>query len=344
MEMPAAMNDKRYSRQALFDGIGESGQKRIQNGSAVIIGCGALGTIIANNLARSGVGRIRIVDRDFVQLNNLQRQVLFDEEDAQRRLPKAVAAVKRLNEINSSIELEPVVCDVNPKNVEELIRGFSVVLDGTDNIETRFLLNDACIKGGIPWVYGAAVGSTGMTMPIVPGKTPCLRCMIAEMPPPGALPTCDRAGVLNSITAVVGSLQSTAALKLLIGKREPRCQLTCIDVWEGEFNSVEVLRKEDCLTCVQRCFEFLQSKATSWTTVLCGRSAVQIVPPEERPISLRALAKSLTHAGGVSYNEFLLTLKLNNYELIVFPTGRAMVKGTADESVARALYAKYVGT
>ena len=338
------MNDERYSRQALFSQIGENGQRRIQDGSAVIVGCGALGTVIANNLARSGVGRIRIVDRDFVELDNLQRQVLFDEEDARRRLPKAVAAVKRLEKINSSIELEPVVRDVNPKNVEQLINGFSVVLDATDNMETRFLLNDACVKGGIPLVYGAAVGSTGMTMLIVPGRTPCLRCFVEEMPAPGTLPTCETVGILNTVTGIVASLQSATALRLLIGAPDSPGHLLFVDVWKGEFNSLQIHRNEDCIVCVQGRLEFLDGHATSRTTVLCGSNMVQVLPPEERLISLEALAKSLSHAGEVSYNAFLLTLKLDNYELIVFPTGRAIVKGTADESVARGLYAKYVGT
>ena len=337
--------DPRYSRQALFDKIGTAGQKKIQEGSAVVIGCGALGTVIANNFARSGVGRIRIVDRDFVELDNLQRQILFDENDAKSRIPKAFAAVEKLKKINSSIELESVVSDVNPKNVEMLINGFQVVLDATDNAETRFLLNDACIKLGIPWIYGGAVGAQGMTMPIIPNQSPCFRCFIKDMPPPGSLETCDRAGVLNSVTSIVASLQTTTALKILLNAPDlVTGQLIFVDVWRGVFHNLEINKNDDCITCVKHNFEFLEGKATSWTTALCGRNMVQIVPAEEGEISLESLEKSLAHAGEVSYNGFMLTLKLQDYELIIFPTGRAMVKGTTDESIARTLYARYVGT
>ncbi len=338
------MSDRRYARQLLVNHIGEQGQSRIAAGSAVIIGCGALGTVIADALTRAGVGRIRIVDRDFVELDNLQRQVLFDEEDARRRLPKAVAAANRLKEVNSSIEIEPLVCDANPKNVEDLVKGFAVLLDATDNIETRFLLNDACVKAGIPWVYGAAVGSTGMTMSITPGRTPCFRCFVKDLPPPGSLPTCDREGVLQSAASIVAHLQAVAALKVLVGATGWSCRLVVLDVWTGEFKSVEVARRENCVTCGQRRFEFLSGRATSRTAVLCGRNAVQVTPPRERTVQLDLLASSLERMGEASYNGFLLTLKLEEHELIVFPTGRAIVKGTSDPSVARKLYAKYIGT
>lgn len=337
--------DPRYSRQALFDKIGTTGQKKIQEGSAVVIGCGALGTVIANNLARSGVGRIRIVDRDFVELDNLQRQILFDEADAKGRVPKAIAAVEKLKKINSSIELESVVSDVNPKNVEMLINGFHVVLDATDNAETRFLLNDACIKLGIPWIYGGALGANGMTMPIIPNQSPCFRCLIKDMPPPGTLETCDRVGVLNSVTSIVASLQTTTALKIFLNAPDlVTGQLIIVDVWDSVFHNLQINKNDDCVTCVKHNFEFLEGKATSWTTALCGRNMVQIVPAEEREISLESLEKALAPAGEVSYNGFMLTLKLQDYELIIFPTGRAMVKGTTDESIARTLYARYVGT
>jgi len=247
----------RYSRQALFDKIGTTGQKKSRAGSAVVIGCGALGTVIANNLCRSGVGRIRIVDHDFVELDNLQRQIMFDEADAKSRLPKAIGAVKKLKKINSSIELESVVSDVNPKNVEMLINGFHVVLDATDNIETRFLLNDACIKSGIPWIYGAAVGARGMTMPIVPDRSPCFRCFIGDMPSPGSMETCDRAGVLNSVTSIVASLQTTFALKIFIEADDLKAgQLIVIDGWENIFHNIEINKNDDCIACVKRKFEF----------------------------------------------------------------------------------------
>jgi adenylyltransferase/sulfurtransferase len=253
--------------------------------------------------------------------------------------------VEKLKKINSTIELESLVSDVNPKNVERLINGFQVVMDATDNIETRFLLNDACIKLGIPWIYGAAVGAYGMTMPIIPNQSPCFRCFIKDMPSPGTLETCDRAGVLNSVTSIVASLQTTFALKLLIEANDlVTGQLIFVDVWDGLFHSLEINKNDDCVACGKHNFEFLEGKATSWTTALCGRNMVQIVPAEESEISLESLEKSLAIAGEVSNNGFMLTLKLQNYELIIFPTGRAMVKGTNDESVARTIYAKYVGT
>jgi len=337
------MSERRYIRQARFPAIGEAGQEKIQAGAAVIIGCGALGTVIANSLVRSGVGRIRIIDRDFVEPENLQSQILFDEQDARRRLPKAVAAAEKLRQVNTSISIEPVVCDVNPRNVEGLIEGFSVALDATDNMESRFLLNDAAVKKGVPWIYGAAVGSTGMVMPIVPGRTACLRCLMTDVPPAGSLPTCESAGVLNSITAVVASLQSTMALQLLLGTSDLPTQLVYIDVWEGLFENLQVTRTQDCITCVQRRFEFLEGGAVSRSAALCGRNAVQILPAHDQQIDLETLARTLSEVGEVLYNGFLLTLKVADYELNVFPNGRAIIKGTSDTSVARSLYARYLG-
>lgn len=336
-------SQERYSRQALFAGIGRAGQERIQRSSAVILGCGALGSMIANHLARAGVGRLRLVDRDFVELGNLQRQALLDEEDARKRLPKAVAVAEKLKKINSSIQLEALVADLNPKNALSLVEGFPLVLDACDNIETRLLLNDACIKLGTPWVYGGAVASSGMVMPVIPGRTACFRCLVDKLPPAGALPTCDRAGILNALTATVASLQSAVALRWLAGEQEAPWELLFVDVWEGEFQRLEAPRRPDCPACVQRRFDFLERRAVSWTTVLCGRDMVQIAPPEEKTLPLEALARSLASSGEVSYNGFLLSLKLDRHELVLFPTGRAMVKGTSDESLARSLYAKYVG-
>uniref|UniRef100_A0A7V3J9P2 THIF-type NAD/FAD binding fold domain-containing protein n=1 Tax=candidate division CPR3 bacterium TaxID=2268181 RepID=A0A7V3J9P2_UNCC3 len=343
--MEKGIIDSRYTRQALFYKIGTDGQKKIQKASAVVIGCGALGSVIANNLCRSGVGRIRIVDRDFVELDNLQRQILFDESDAQNRIPKSIAAVEKLKKVNSSIELEAVVTDVTPRNVENIIKGFQVVLDGTDNLETRFLLNDASIKLGIPWIYGAAVGSYGMTMTIMPYQSPCFRCFIRNIPPPGTLATCDHAGVLNSIPSIVASLQTTAALKIFVGSRDLSVgQIIWIDVWGNEFHNIMLSKDNNCITCAKFDFEFLEGKAISWATVLCGRNMVQITPAEEKEIDLESLRKNLSQVGEVFYNGFMLITKLENYELIIFPTGRAMIKGITDVSVARTLYARYIGT
>jgi adenylyltransferase/sulfurtransferase len=338
------MTDDRYLRQALFAPIGEAGQDKIRNSSAVIIGCGALGTVIADNLCRAGVGRLRIVDRDFVDLTNLQRQTLFTEKDARERLPKAIAAARRLGEVNSETRLDPVVADVNPRNIETLIAGFSALLDATDNLETRFLINDACAKHGIPWVYGGAVGSTGMVLPIIPGRTACLRCVLEELPAAGSLPTCDSGGILNAASGAVACLQTAATLRILVGAEEGIGQLLCVDVWSGRFRAIAASRREDCPTCRAHRYDFLDGKGIPWTTALCGRNMVQIQPAEERVISLGALAEKLRPLGRVSLTDFLLTCNVGDYELVVFPTGRVLVRGTTDIALARGLVARCIGT
>jgi molybdopterin-synthase adenylyltransferase len=262
----------RYAKQILVASIGPEGQARIRQASAVVVGLGALGTVIADNLCRAGVGRLRLVDRDYVEWSNLQRQTLFDEEDAERRLPKAVAAAEKLRRINREVELEPLIADVNADNVLDLLgldpkgddASIAVVLDGTDNLETRFLLNDACVKTGTPWVYGGALGATGSTMAIVPGKTPCLRCLIADLPPPGAMLSCDTEGVLAAVTGVIGSLESAAALRILVGADvQIPARLLTVDVWERDLQAVEVERRPDCPTCGQERFDFLSGERTS---------------------------------------------------------------------------------
>ena len=347
----------RYAKQILVAPIGAEGQARIRQASAVVVGLGALGTVIADNLCRAGVGRLRLVDRDYVEWSNLQRQTLFDEEDAERRLPKAVAAAEKLRRINGEVELEPLIADVHADNVLDLLglnstgdgdKSVAVVLDGTDNLETRFLLNDACVKTGTPWVYGGALGTTGSTMAIVPGKTPCLRCLIADLPPPGAMLSCDTEGVLAAVTGVIGSLESAAALRILVGADvQVPARLLTVDVWERDLQAVEVERRPDCPTCGQGRFDFLSGERTSWTTVLCGRDAVQIMPPGEHgdqiAVDLERLGQRLNVVGEASYNGFLLSFRAEGYELVLFPDGRAIIKGTTDEAQARGLYARYVG-
>jgi adenylyltransferase/sulfurtransferase len=300
------------------------------------------------------------VDRDFVDLTNLQRQTLFTEKDAQDRLPKAIAAARRLGEVNSEIRLDPVVADVNPRNVETLIAGFSVLLDATDNFETRFLFNDACAKRGIPWVYGGAVGSTGMILPIIPGRTACLRCVLEELPAAGSLPTCDTGGILNAASGAVACLQSAATLRILVGADEGIGRLLCVDVWSGRFRTIAAGRREDCPVCRPfelpqggpeqgrmgraRRYDFLDGKGIPWTTALCGRNMVQIQPAEERAISLGALAEKLRPLGRVSLTDFLLTCAIGDCELVVFPTGRVLVRGTTDIALARSLVARCIGT
>ncbi len=337
------MNFERYSRQVLFSGIGRKGQESILRSRVIIIGCGALGSVIANNLARAGVGEIKIADRDFVELQDLGRQILFDEEDAKERLPKAIAALNKLKKINSSIHLEAEVLSVEPRNIEKLIEGCQVVLDGTDNMETRFLINDACVKNWIPWIYGGVIGATGMSMNIIPEKTPCLRCVIHKLPLPGTLPTCDTQGVINPLPSAIGSWQSSEALKMLMGSDSLNQSLIYLDFWQGTFNKSHIMRRGNCLTCGKRDFRILKSEEISWVTALCGRNAVQISPPEETNISLENLRQTLGKVGEVSYNGYLLSFKTNGYELVVFPQGRVIIKGTTDKSVARSLCAKYVG-
>lgn len=348
------MSDDRYSRQVRVSSIGEDGQQKISASRVVVLGCGALGTAAVNVLARAGVGELLIVDRDFVERSNLQRQVLFDEADAHEGLPKAVAAERRLRAINSTIRIEGRVSDANPGNVEALIRGAVVVVDATDNFETRFLLNDACIKLNIPWVYGGAVGVEGMTMTILPGRTPCLRCVFDSAPPPGLHPTCETAGILGSVTNVIGSWEANEALKICAGHCDDvKAQLLSFNLWTGEARafSLDRARSADCPCCGKRQFEYLDARATSTTTTLCGREAVQINPSTGARLDLAELARKLTGASGVVdlvQNPFLLRCRVPDgtgklLELAVFADGRAIVKGTKDATAARAVYAKYIG-
>jgi molybdopterin/thiamine biosynthesis adenylyltransferase len=332
----------RYSRQVLFEQIGAEGQAKLGRARVVLIGCGALGTVIADKLSRAGIGYLKIVDRDFVELDNLQRQTLFNEEHARQRLPKAVAAVEVLRSINSEIEIEAEVLDVTPANIEETLRGCDLAMDATDNLETRFLLNDACLKMDIPWIHGAAVGSCGQEMPIIPGETACYRCYLAESPAE-PLQGCDVLGVLSTVTGIVGDLQSTHAIQILTGNPVPGGTITYVDVWENEFLQLTIDRQEDCPTCVKRDFSFLGRKDTSWSTSLCGRNAVQITPAGRKEVDLEELLVSLGRVGEAESNGYLLVFRVDGYEMTVFPTGRAIIKGTTEEGVARSLYSRYVG-
>jgi molybdopterin-synthase adenylyltransferase len=336
---------ERYSRQILFEGIGEEGQRRLRASRALVVGCGALGSAQVEMLARAGVGRLRVVDRDFVEESNLQRQTMFAERDARERAPKAVAASRRVAEINSDVACEPVVADVNYSNVEQLIEGCDVVLDGADNFATRFLVNDACVKRGVPWVYGAAVGSYGVTLTVRPGVTPCLRCVFPEVPAAGSAPTCDTAGVIMPIIAVVAAVQVAEALKLLTGGEEYlHGGLMQFDVWRNEWRRIGAgLRAPDCPACALGRFESLEPEAGDLATVLCGRNAVQVSPRGAASVDLAALAARLSAAGEVKANEYLVRLSAGGYELTVFRDARAIVRGTDDAAVARTLYARYVG-
>ena len=337
------MNSERYSRQILFAPIGRAGQERLAASRVVIVGCGALGTAQAALLARAGVGRIRLVDRDYVEQSNLQRQLLFDEEDAARTLPKAVAAAQKLKAVNSDIEVEGVVSDVMAQNAEELTHAFDLILDGTDNFETRFLLNDVSLKSKIPWVYGAVVGSAGVTMTVLPGRTACLACVLPTFPE-GTLETCDTVGVIGSAVTWTASLQVTEALKLLLGQEDKlRGTLLSYDIWTNNRHEVVPQKDPECRACGHRDYAYLRGEL-SHSTVLCGRNAVQIRPPSPRQLDLHDLRKRLEAIGTVRANDYLLQCRLQPYEMTVFADGRAIFKGTDSEGVARGLYAKYIGT
>jgi adenylyltransferase/sulfurtransferase len=302
--------------------------------------------LLANTLVRAGIGLVRIVDRDFVELSNLQRQFLFDEEDVAHELPKAVAAAAKLRKVNSQVRIEPVVADLDHRNIEGICEGIDAIVDGTDNFETRFLVNDLAVRRKIPWVYGGCLGAEGQTMTILPGETPCLRCLVQECPPPGTMPTCDTAGILAPIVGVIASLEAIEAIKILSGHREAISrQLTVVELWDGSIRQVNVasLREQvDCPTCKRGEFPWLKGRQGSQTAVLCGRNAVQLSQPGAS-VSLEQLARQLQGVGEVRRNPFLLRLKVDPYELTIFPDGRAIVGGTSDVATARTLYAKYIG-
>ncbi len=341
-------NLDRYSRQILFSEIGEEGQRKLKDSKVVLVGCGALGTVLANSLVRAGIGELKIIDRDFVELNNLQRQILFDEEDVKRNIPKAIAAVEKLRKVNSEVKLEAVVADVNFTNVESLVEGAKILVDGTDNFEVRFLLNDACVKANIPWIYGSCLGSYGLTASIIPGKTPCFRCLFQTGPLPGMVPTCDTAGVIGPIVNIIASIETVEAIKYLIGKFDAlNKDLIAIDIWESSFERFNIndrRDKLDCLCCKQKKFEFLEAKEGSSITSLCGRNAVQITQKSAVRTDFGPLAERLKKSGEVTFNKYILKFSINQYEINLFPDSRAIIKGTNNFSVARGLYAKYIGT
>jgi len=337
------MDREKYSRQILFEPIGLAGQERIRQAKAVIVGCGALGTAQANALARAGIGTLRLVDRDFVETSNLQRQMLFDEADAAENLPKAIAAERKLKQINSDVEVEGVVADAHSRNAEELVRGFQVILDGTDNFEARYLLNDVSLKLGIPWIYGAVVASYATTMTIRPGSTACLACVYPR-PPQGMHDTCDTAGIIAPAVAWAAAVQVTEALKILLGRNEDlHGSLQAYDVWKNQYQQLKPKIDPNCRACGARDFVYLQNGGPIHIA-LCGRDAVQIHHRESRGLDLGALKARLEQFGPVRANGFLLQCQLDSYELTVFPDGRAIVKGTQDPAVARGVYAKYIGS
>ncbi len=339
----------RYSRQILCRQIGIAGQARLSESSVLLLGCGALGSVLAETLVRAGVGRLKLCDRDFVETDNLQRQVLFDEGDVAGNLPKATAAAARLARINSQVNVEAIVADANHGNIERLAEGAVLLLDGTDNFETRYLINDLAVKTDRPWVYGAVIGTTGLCMTVIPHETPCLRCVFEEAPPADMNPTCDTAGVLAPVVNVIASLQAMEAIKLLIGRADQINRgLMQFDGWSGRLINVNVAgarRAGECPCCGKGDFAYLSGRRAGGTTTLCGRNAVQVLPGNRAMIDFAAIAARLRPLAGValSYNAFLLRAEVNGHEMTLFPDGRAIVKGTKDADQARSLYAKYFG-
>jgi molybdopterin-synthase adenylyltransferase len=338
---------ERYSRQILFQHIGKEGQLKLLNSTAVIVGMGALGTVIANHLVRSGVGYIRFIDRDFVELSNLQRQTLYGEEDANLQLPKVIAAEKRLKDINSMVKLEPIIADINMNNAEDLLKDFDVIVDGTDNFMTRYLINDVAVKHGIPWVYGGAVSSRGMFATIIPGKTPCYRCLFPDMPP-GLGENCDTVGVLSPITDIIGSFEAMEALKLLVGA-PTNPNLEQIDIWDNSTFQMDISegKNPNCPTCSQHHYEYLEKSASHQATytTLCGRDTVQIVPRKQTEYDFSRIKANLEKIGTVQQNAYLLRFKPDEeISMVLFKDGRVLIHGTNDIVQAKTYYAKYIGT
>src|SRR5690242_8265413 len=312
----------RYSRQTLFKPIGKEGQERLRGSSVALIGCGALGSTLANNLCRAGIGRLVIADRDYVELNNLQRQILFDEDDIARRLPKAIAAAEKLQRVNSDTKIEALVEDINADGVESLVQSVDLVLDATDNFETRYLLNDVSVKYLRPWIYSGVIASYGVTMNIIPGDTPCLRCIFPDMPVPGTTPTCDTAGVLNGIVGAIAGVASTEAIKLLLKSEKVSRAMFWMDLWENTSERIELPRQPDCPACGQHHYEFLDALNGPAATSLCGRNAVQVRGNAGRNgvrLDFAGLAERLQMVGEVHYNQFLLRLQVDSYDITVFP-------------------------
>lgn len=337
------MESDRYSRQVLFRGVGREGQRRLQEAVVAVVGCGALGSSSAEQLARAGVGTLRLIDRDFVEWSNLQRQSLYAEEDAREGRPKAVAAAERLRKINSTIRIEEYVADLTYANVDDLLGGCHVVVDGSDNFEVRYLVNDFAVRERTPWVYGGAVGSYGLAMAVVPERTPCLRCLFPDQPPAGAAETCDTVGVIAPIIHIVASFQVVQVMRLLVGE-DPSPGLLTVDVWNDQWRRIRsVARRSDCECCAKRRFPYLEGRKGAETVRLCGRDAVQVRPSGAGPVDLQALAARLREVGRVQSSPYLLRFPVGSLEVTVFQDGRAIIKGTDDPVEARSVYSRFIG-
>lgn len=335
--------EDRYSRQILFAGIGPEGQRRLSESSVVVVGCGATGSALSSLIARAGVGRLRIIDRDYVEPSNLQRQVLFDEADASESLPKAVAASRKIRQFNSEIAVEGVVADLIPDNIDELLEGADLILDGTDNFETRYLINDYAVSKQVPWIYTAAVGSYCVSMNVLPGETACLTCIFPDAPT-GIVETCDTSGILNSAVNAVAGISATEAIKLLVGTRDKiRRTLLSFDVWTNDRAEISTAKSRvECRACAEHDYIHLEGEARPHIS-MCGRNSVQI-HERRRPIDFAQMDSRLRPHGTVKFNEFVLKFWRDPYEMTIFPDGRAIIKGTTDTGVARSLYARFIGS
>jgi len=339
-------DNRRYRKQELFNGLGQAGQARLRQAGVLVAGCGALGGTIASLLVRAGIGRLRVVDRDFLELSNLGRQLLYTEADLKTGLPKAVLAERRLREMNSEVEVEGVVADLNPDNVIELMSGVDLVLDGLDNQETRYLINDAAVSLGLPWIYIGVIGSSGNVMTIIPGETNCLRCLFPEPAPPGVLPTCDTTGIIGPTPNVAASIGVSEAMKILSGAQERlNPGLFTFELWDNSYQAIplESGPREDCPCCQEKRFEFLEGRDRSTTEIMCGIDAVQVNPPKEFRLDLNQLIQRLDQDSIMSSNDYLVRFEAEDFQFSVFPDGRVIIHGTADPGQARALYDRYVG-
>lgn len=335
---------ERYIRQMTFTKIGKEGQERLLSSRVAIVGMGALGTVAANHLCRAGVGYLRLIDRDLVELSNLQRQILYTEEDAKQSLPKAAVAAEHLRLVNSEITIEPVVAELNAVNAEALLQDVDLVIDAGDNFAVRFLINDVCSKQTIPWIYGGAVGGSGMTMNILPGEGPCFRCLVPVVPPVGSVETCSTVGVLSMLTSILASAQALEAVKILTGSKDVRRTLMVVDVWDWQVDFIAVENNPDCLTCSQHRYEYLEQKVGYGAAVsLCGQNAIQVLPEKAGTIDFAVMAKRLEKAGTVSYNPFMLRFSDGRVEISLFKDGRAIIKNAKNEGQAKSIYAEYIG-
>ncbi len=337
----------RYSRQVILPRLGVEGQRRLASARVLVLGIGALGTAVASSMVRAGVGHVRLVDRDYIELDNLQRQSLFDEEDIAAGLPKAVAAGRKLRKANSAVRVEAIVADAGPSNIEGFVSDCTLVLDGCDNFEARLLLNDACLKHRVPWIYGAAIGTSGCTFTVLPGDGPCFRCVIAAVPPAGAVETCETAGVLGAVPQAVAAMQAAEAVKLLAGRRHELVRaMRFVDLWEGSFETLALSKgPQPCPACDLGSFEYLEGARKAGSFRVCGRDAVQVDPGPVPAPDFPALAGKLGSLGIVKFNEHMLRFQEGGgLDMTLFPDGRAIIKGASDEAAARAAYARYIGS